>query len=388
LVIGQVIQHYLHFKLKLTFSRVVPFVLQHRENGAFTFAFIDQLLIAAKKGALPEDSRNAAVKAVCLDIGDALRLPQLRSTFGPPDSQFARMEESRNSQYLPPKAEDIATVHRICIELNMEDECKVLVRRTLDATEKLRLDCFQSILFPYLRNLVCLLKDRSIDLGNYRTLFMGCLYHYISRSVEAEPVEPTDWKQKKRGCKNSLCSDCRQLDAFLLSSSETTTQFKAPQNRRTHIERQLPSPLSAFDLSTETQRNGAPHTLVITKQHSHYEKAHRDWKHRARDTKRAISELAGANELKAILGDAYEDIMNLKPVAPPPSATSDEDSSSQITKRRHPLGSVFNPPGDQIEAPRDTGAGGKRKLEVFDDQDVQDSKRSKMTEVVDLSDSP
>jgi hypothetical protein len=374
---------------KLISSSVVPFVRLHRENAAFTFAFVNELSSSVGKGILQEESCNTAVKAFCADIVDALELPE------PPPKLDMRLPgkvnvmdgETWQNSYLKP--EDITAVHRLCIELKMVKELQMLLKKIQDGS-KTAWNCFNSILLPYVGSLVPMLKSQSINLTEYRNLFISCITNFILRCVKEEPAEPSDWVQRPLGCSDGHCPDCRRLDAFLLSPTETSIQFKAAQDRRKHIERRLPDTSDRFkpcDLSTTTERRGAPHTLVVTKTSATYENDHLGWHLRVKQAKETIAKLASPEDLKTVLGDSYEDIIDLKAVTLAGRAAGNE-GSSVLPGQRPPLGSVVNPPSNRVSTQSATANVAKRRADSSGEQDGQAAKRAKTTEVIDLCDSP
>ena len=375
---------------KLISSRVVPFVRLHREDAAFTFAFVNELSNAVGRGMLQENSRNNAIKAICADIVDAFELPDpLPNDLRLPGR--VTMMDAKNAQNLWLNPENITAVHRLCIELELDNEHRMLLKRVQDASEKTALDCFDSILLPYLGSLVPMLKSQGVDLKEYGHLFVSCITNYILRCVKQEPAEPSDWTQGPLGCSDGQCAHCRRLDGFLSSPTETSIQFKAVQDRRTHIECRLPKSFDCFkpcDLSRTTERQGVPHTLVITKTRASYKNDHREWSLRAKQAKDKITKLLSPDDLKTVLGDSYEDTINLKAVSLARRAAGSIENSAQLPGQRLQLASLPNPPGHQISTQPATESFLKRRADPSGPQDEPAGKRAKTTEVIDLCDSP
>lgn len=105
------------------------------------------------------------------------------------------------------------------------------------------------------------------------------------RQLEAltaqEPKPPTDYRRDANiNCK---CADCGELRRFLSSPTEATYQFRAVQDRRSHLESSISQ--SNCDATCHTERRGSPHVLVCTKNiasfHVRLKKYHNDRKHLA-----------------------------------------------------------------------------------------------------------
>ena len=81
------------------------------------------------------------------------------------------------------------------------------------------------------------------------------------------PAPTSNAKPVKFSCS---CKDCIELMHFLQHPRESQYRFKIPQKRRQHLEQQLGR--SGVDATHKTEAVGSPHTLVVTKNHSTYEK--------------------------------------------------------------------------------------------------------------------
>ena len=80
------------------------------------------------------------------------------------------------------------------------------------------------------------------------------------------PEEPADFRRPAEiHCK---CADCAELKRFLADPRESVHRFRAPQDRRSHLEHRIREHRCDLDLATE--RRGSPHTLVCTKNQASY----------------------------------------------------------------------------------------------------------------------
>ena len=67
-----------------------------------------------------------------------------------------------------------------------------------------------------------------------------------------------------------MCSDCLELRRFMLHPNEVQYRFKIGKKRRQHLHQQLDS--TGADATHVTEHFGNPHTLVVTKTQTSYEK--------------------------------------------------------------------------------------------------------------------
>ncbi|KAK5121225.1 hypothetical protein LTR85_005391 [Meristemomyces frigidus] len=137
--------------------------------------------------------------------------------------------------------------------------------------------------------LVDVLKSRQspLDGPENRQLFIYVLSQFSVRFVKPEPPSPRG-QYPKLGCG---CPDCCSLDKFLLDKDRGRL----------------------LELKQETLTNGSPHTLQITKTNGEYE--YRRWTKRFEHARELINtSIAPAEDLRQLLGDAFENVTELKNV--------------------------------------------------------------------------
>lgn len=251
-------------------------------------------------------------------------------------------------------------------------------------------------LLPYLRDLVPLMKQRGIALNSedYRNLFRGILSQYTTRVVGPEPSQAMAWAQKKRGCG---CADCRELDTFLISSSQQIGRFTMNQERREHLQERLGvrEGYGHADLDytghterPEHRRMYQSFTLVVTKKPMVVGVAHEEWTRRCAVAKKLLSSLAATQDLRLLLGDGYNEIMDL-------ARTKPSFPASQLAPRTPLAPKAVNSSGhgpvEHIDGKARVSAaktGEKRRSDTSIGEEERSAKRSATTQVIDLSSSP
>jgi predicted 2-oxoglutarate/Fe(II)-dependent dioxygenase YbiX len=106
------------------------------------------------------------------------------------------------------------------------------------------------------------------DASAVKSLRAACLAHLCTRIAETlEP--PADWRRASAvGCK---CENCAELSAFLADPARGVWRFRAVESVRSHVEETIKS--SRVDISTKTEMQGCPYTLVSTKNQASYDRA-------------------------------------------------------------------------------------------------------------------
>lgn len=139
----------------------------------------------------------------------------------------------------------------------------------------------------------CTLVPAALELSGQRRkpetetvgrLRRACQDHLRARI--AQPLKPpADWK--RNGMASCSCADCRSLNAFLAAPDQKSWPFKAPGDRRSHIEEMVRRNKCDLDMKTETRSR--PYTLVCVKNQASYDE-------RVRQQKDDLEKLAGLEE--------------------------------------------------------------------------------------------
>jgi hypothetical protein len=91
---------------------------------------------------------------------------------------------------------------------------------------------------------------------------------HLRRRIALPLEAPRNWaRENQLKCQ---CADCHELAKFLINSDQEQWQFKAAQDRRSHLEQIVRR--SSCDLDLVTLRHGSPHTLLATKNRASYER--------------------------------------------------------------------------------------------------------------------
>jgi hypothetical protein len=90
-----------------------------------------------------------------------------------------------------------------------------------------------------------------------------------------EPQPPADFR--RAAPTSCTCADCAELRRFLEDPNEREHRFRAPQDRRTHLEEVIRQ--NSLDVDRATERRGSPHTLVCRKNTQSYQAALKTYRH-------------------------------------------------------------------------------------------------------------
>lgn len=121
-----------------------------------------------------------------------------------------------------------------------------------------------------------------ISPGAAATRLREAVLRHLEQRI-AEPLAPADdWERP--ATIRCTCTDCRNLNSFLASATESTWRLKAAEPARKHVGHSIQR--SQCDLDCRTDKRGRPYTLVCTKNQASYERRvqqrEQDLAHRAR----------------------------------------------------------------------------------------------------------
>ncbi|KAH7117235.1 hypothetical protein B0J13DRAFT_203422 [Dactylonectria estremocensis] len=160
----------------------------------------------------------------------------------------------------------------------------------------------------------------------------------IHARINTRPVKLEGWSHEPLGCKASeRCRDCPALNQFLTSPTDRTWHFSAGAPRRSHIEMILPN----ANYSQTTLKNKSPHTLVVTKRGTHYDKALERWQAAYQQVEHTVGGMR-SEYLKGFIGEEkYRELILLQ-------KPGQEDLCSRVlgVKRE----ADYDPPG--VKRPR------------------------------------
>ncbi len=108
-----------------------------------------------------------------------------------------------------------------------------------------------------------------------------------------------------------VCKDCVDLDLFLSSPSRQKMEFTTTGPKRKHIEDRV---RAMAEISTSTNKiDRAPHTLILTKTMDWWQASHDAWSDRCPMALASFNSI-GTENLKQLLGDKYDELVDMRQV--------------------------------------------------------------------------
>jgi hypothetical protein len=162
-----------------------------------------------------------------------------------------------------------------------------------------------------------------------KSMFVHMLQPHIDSVINRKPRETHDWTRKAQTCYarkgESRCTDCAELNRFLVNPDEQVARFTMVGGRRDHISRKLEGKFYII----ETEKRRSPYTLVITKTKNGYEDMVSQWK---RDISGMHSKLAPfrTSWLENVLGDRYDELILLSELVRSSVAQSTPSTTARL----------------------------------------------------------
>jgi len=301
--------------------RLVPTLKKHAASSGLLMAFIVELFKTADDGQIPCDVALEAFRFVLPDMVEhfSLQPPQpagsKRVRTGSELYQTMIDRASPGSSLSGGSFQDslnLAFVLCKCSKLGLTSELDQIISKVLTESHTVRVELFDQVILPFFKVFVKFLVKQEANLTEprFRLLFQQGLAIYQDRYVKQAPTKPTDWARPAKGCG---CNDCNELDSFLCSPILQTGRFTRVQKMRKHLEQRLSYDYEDYKLDTD--RNGSPQTLVITKTKNvtQFKRDHHEWKKRGKWAIQNIQSM-GVEPLTELLGDQFDVIMGLKSV--------------------------------------------------------------------------
>lgn len=166
--------------------------------------------------------------------------------------------------------------------------------------------------------------------------FEVALRDVFHRSIMTRPVQLNGWAHEKVACLiGPNCSTCRELNYFLEDPNQKEWHFPAEKRWRQHVESQLRDPIYPL----QTLKGRSPHTLVVTKLGTNYDKALRTWKKAIQQVDHNVSWMR-RDYLRCLLSDhKYGELIMLGKPSPENTGTIRqvcEDYEQPGAKRMRP----------------------------------------------------
>ncbi|KAI1641069.1 hypothetical protein F4809DRAFT_587232 [Biscogniauxia mediterranea] len=180
----------------------------------------------------------------------------------------------------------------------------------------------------FLLSLVSVLRERRVaPRPSVRGLFELLLRKYIIAEIPQYPRQSNGWAHRPRGCRNSTCSDCRELDRFITSEQLKEASWKIGEKRRQHLEGLLPS--SVF--KTRRDVSTRPATFYVTKRGTEYKTDLDAYKRQLQAVKDRLNRFRG-EYMQQLLGvDLYHELIMLEST---PGSECGAQGGSEARKRK------------------------------------------------------
>jgi hypothetical protein len=168
---------------------------------------------------------------------------------------------------------------------------------------------FRPLFLPFLHGMLDVWPAHGISLSDSRcrTLYQSILGTYMRRFVGLKPPNPErNWGRTPVSCP---CRDCVPLNAFITDRAKQVGRFAVGKPRRQHLHQQLDMARGTY--KHETERQGNPQTLVVTKTRTEWDAKVRAWNARGTEAMAEFKSYKQAT-LCELLGERFEDITGTK----------------------------------------------------------------------------
>ena len=278
---------------------------------------------------------------------------------------------SRDSFHERLSWEAISKLLCLCEKFEMDDPASTLVKSMNEIARSAGVGDHTEFLIPLVQSLSRDLAESRHHLDNYHSLFQEVLLSYIKDYVGRKPTPHANWTREKAtdkchgsvshskfGHNYGICDDCSALNDFLAAPDRSEWRLKAAEPRRKHIDWQQ----HGLDIKTFVDKSEKPFTLIVSKTDESYRSSLTSWHGKCRSLI-SVFDSIGPEKLKMMLADRSDAIMELY---------SDVTSGQDIAPARHTLGSLGSPQQNRKRGREST-------------EEVLDVKRTKTTQIIDLS---
>ncbi|EGO55246.1 hypothetical protein NEUTE1DRAFT_102687 [Neurospora tetrasperma FGSC 2508] len=192
-----------------------------------------------------------------------------------------------------------------------------------DDVPRLPVDHMHNLWLPFLWCLIPILTANAIPLTTpvYQSLYRSMLTRYIKEYVRTQPAPSNSLVRPPVNCPHVHCPDCNALNFFLQSPTEEVERFDVGKKARRHLHEMLDE--RGIDCTHVSERGTTPNTLVVTKTFTQEEQPMKEWKEKkeyAASRLRIFETYSQAMpELRVLLGEQFDRIMNMEDVYPNPA---------------------------------------------------------------------
>lgn len=261
---------------------------------------------------------SAAIPALCAQDGRHWsyyhRLPLPASTKAPDQDQNLL------------QADRIARLVGCCLTVGLRTEKHALLRHIWLSASVADAPTLQHVFLPYLKNLLLVMRELRIPLTtqSYQWQFQQVISLFIIRFISQEPTPLSpDLTCPPLGCASPArpygCSTCLELDAFLVDPHRKTADVTGGIDAPEHVAEQIQGTDYLQMTVTSHSAEEMKSTIRITKNVTKPEEPdarHDLWVGRVIRANDAIQAICGDEDWKLLLGDKYDECMNLKAVRP------------------------------------------------------------------------
>ena len=196
----------------------------------------------------------------------------------PPRSSF---QDSGESQW-----EELQAIVNRYMELDLPEDGAQLLAASLPQVPDVNSRLWKrwDLWFPFTKSLVTFLTDRpSSEMPTLVKPFISSLAYTIAGHLaRTRPAKHPTWVQSKyrrsydygNGADSCFCRPCQDLQRFLDDPRRRVGKFSYNEQTRRHLTIEV----SAGDFQVNVERNGSPHTLVLTKTNRRWEREAGEWK--------------------------------------------------------------------------------------------------------------
>ncbi|KAK0102673.1 hypothetical protein ONS95_006275 [Cadophora gregata] len=304
-------------------TRLLPVVkkqIEEHDNATNTaMAFLASIFDTGAIGTLSTDLVNDVYAEV---------MPVLADRFSIGNHGFYKYDRPEAQQI-----DDFLEMFDRSYQLGLSDElCIIVSKLTSKSMDKGSIDIerFDTYLLPLLKRLTAWLSKQMVLVQDslVEDLFQGLLPVYIQRFVKEEPQPPTDWARPK-SLTSCICYDHAAFNKFLLDPAREVGRFVMSKWRQNHIQ----AVVDKTNFYTDVDRSGNKRALIVVKNHQdHFIADHEAWQKRKATAIANIKGLGSEAELRALLGDLYESIIEASTVDKSAAVSIVKVSRSQTNK--------------------------------------------------------
>ena len=207
------------------------------------------------------------------------RLKQpLDKVMTPPQRSFRDLDELQ--------WEELQAIVKRYMELDLPEDGAQLLAASLPEVPDVNSRLWKrwDLWFPFTRGLVTSLTDfPNSEMPTLVKPFISSLAHTIAGYLaRTRPAKHPTWAQGRyrrsydhgSGGNLCVCRPCQDLQRFLDDPGRRVGKFSYAEQIRRHLTIEV----SAGDFEVKVERNGSPHTLVLTKTNRRWEREAREWK--------------------------------------------------------------------------------------------------------------